>query len=65
MQQILKTYADFKKPNILILDTPIELDFSRANVTIEPLENIKKKSGILGLFEGKMEISDDFDAPLL
>ena len=39
MNQVVNTSAEFKKPNILILDTPLNMDFTRAKVTIEPLEN--------------------------
>jgi hypothetical protein len=64
MPQVLTGNAYFKRPNIIILDNPIELDFTRANVIIEPFENNNNKHRILGLFEGQIEISDDFDEPL-
>ena len=64
MQETLIRNAMFQKPNILILDKPIDLNLSKVHVIIEPVEDEFKTHRILGLFEGQIEISDDFDAPL-
>ncbi|MDT3738434.1 MAG: DUF2281 domain-containing protein [Candidatus Kapabacteria bacterium] len=64
MSQILSGNAIFKKPNILILDAPLDIDLKRVYVQIQPIIENGKNNSILGMFKGMFEISDDFDEPL-
>jgi hypothetical protein len=64
MQQNYYRIASFNKPNLLILDSPIEFEMSRVRVNIEPLTETKPHKSILGLFQDKFKISDNFDEPL-
>ena len=65
MQQNHYSIASFSKPNLIILDKPIDFEFSRVRVKIEPLIELKPHKSILGLFKDEFKISDDFDEPLL
>jgi len=61
MEQLLRYKATIRKPNMLILDVPINIDSEVVNVWIEPIKNKVSEKSILGMFQGQIKISDDFD----